>query len=140
MDFYGKIFGGANIFPYLCPIKFTKKKYFMKLSKFVEIVAVLFKREFDPTETMQWLTANQRMFWSWGVSKTINVQNKGLLLRVNGHHHNGYVLITLDWSDTYEVHLIKTNGTITSSDANVYCDELQHFINVKIEYISQYTN
>ena len=25
MGFYGKIFGGANVFPYLCPIKFTKK-------------------------------------------------------------------------------------------------------------------
>jgi hypothetical protein len=26
MGFYGKIFGGANIFPYLCPIKLTKQK------------------------------------------------------------------------------------------------------------------
>ena len=112
----------------------------MKLSKFVETITFLFKREFDSTETMQWLTANQTMFWSWGVSKKINVQNKGLLLRVNGHHHKGYVLITLDWNDIYEVHLIKTNGTITSSHENVYCDELQHFIDGKIEYIPQYAN
>lgn len=89
---------------------------------------------------MQWLTADKKMYWSWGVSKQINLFNKGLLLRVRGHHHDGYVLITLNWNDTYEVHLVKTNGKVVSSHEDIYCDMLQEFIDEKIERIEEYVN
>lgn len=115
----------------------------MKLSNLVDKIKPLLKRDFNPSETLQWLTADRAMFWSWGVSKRIAIKDKegrftGLLLRVNGHHHNGWVLITLEWNDTYEVHLIKTNGTVVSSHEDIYCDVLAEFIDDKIERIPEY--
>lgn len=111
----------------------------MKLQSFVQSVSHLLKDSFNHAETMQWLTIDRNIFWSWGVSKTINLANKGLLLRVNGHHHNGYVLITLNaGKDLYEFHLIKTNGTVISSFEDIYCDDLQSIIDNKIERIAEY--
>lgn len=112
----------------------------MKLIQLITATKNLFKREFNANETMQWLTANRTMYWSWGVSKKFGVSNMGLYLRVHGHHFNGYVLITLDWNDIYEVHFIKTNGTIVSSHEGIYCDMLAEFIDDKIERIPDYKN
>lgn len=112
----------------------------MKLQSFVQSVSHLLQDSFNPAETMQWLTIDRNIFWSWGVSKKINLGNKGLLLRVNGHHHNGYVLITLSPMDTYSVHIIKTNGTLVSTTHDIYCDMLQDFIDTKVEKIAEYVN
>lgn len=112
----------------------------MKLSHFIASTHYLLKRGFDAAETMQWLTSNRAMYWSWGVSKRFTAGNKGLYLRVHGHHFNGYVLITLNWDDVYEVHFIKTNGTVVSSHENIYCDMLAEFIDDKIERIPEYTH
>lgn len=112
----------------------------MKLSLFVARCAPLLKREFNASETMQWLTRNAPVYWSWGVSKKIAIGNKGLLLRVHGHHFDGYVLITLDWNDIYEVHFIKTNATVVSSHEGIYCDMLAEFIDDRIERIPEYTD
>lgn len=112
----------------------------MKLSNFIASTTKYFKREFNPNETMQWLTAKKMQYFSWGVSKRMNLANKGLLLRVHGRHFNGYVLITLDWNDIYEVHFIRTNGTLQSSHTEIYCDSLAEFIDTKIEYIPAYND
>ena len=112
----------------------------MNIQSFIQTVKHLFQDSFNPAETMQWLTIDKNIFWSWGVSKTINLANKGLLLRVNGHHHNGYVLITLSFNDTYSVHLIKTNGKLISTTEDIYCDQLQDFIDEKIERIAEYVD
>jgi hypothetical protein len=112
----------------------------MKLQSFIQSVSHLFQDTFNPAETMQWLTIDKNIFWSWGVSKKINLANKGLLLRVNGHHHNGYVLITLSPNDTYSVHIIKTNGTLVSTTDDIYCDQLQDFIDEKVERIPEYVD
>lgn len=111
----------------------------MKLQDLAATLKSLCKNEFDPKETMLWLSHNKPMYWSWGVSKVINLWNKGLLLRVKGHHHNGYLLITLNaGKDLYEFHLIKTNGTVIATFEDIYCDDLQSIIDNKIERIAEY--
>lgn len=111
----------------------------MKLQDLAAALTHLCKHEFNPKETMQWLSRDKMMYWSWGASKVINLFNKGLLLRVHGHHHNGYVLITLDAGmDLYEFHLVKTNGTVKETITDVYCDDLQEMIDNKIERIPEY--
>jgi hypothetical protein len=92
------------------------------------------QREFNPQETLQWLKAPVNVFWCWGVSKMVNLENKGLLLSVNGMKHKGFVLITLAWNDTYTVRYFNTkyNETLEINE-DVYCDVLQDIIDSKIE-------
>jgi hypothetical protein len=111
----------------------------MKLSALASVLKPFCKCEFNVKETMQWLSHNKPMYWSWGVSKLTNLFNAGLLLRVHGHHHNGYVLITLNGgADLYEFRLLKTNGTVIATFEDVYCDDLQEMIDNKIERIAEY--
>jgi hypothetical protein len=110
----------------------------MTTSEIYNIVKPFFKREFDPTETMRVLTSDMMVYFSWGVSKKYNFDNKGLLLKVSGNHHKGFVLITLDWMDTYTVHIISNKGEIEDVYENVFFDELTEIIDKRIERIPDY--
>lgn len=97
------------------------------------------QREFNPQETMQWLTANRIVYFSWGTERVINLFNKGLLLKVNGHHHKGWVLITLAWNDTYTVRFFNQQyNQVKDTLTEVYCDLLQDTIDEVIERIDDY--
>ena len=98
----------------------------------------LLKREFNVRETLQVLTRNKSIYWSWGAHKMTNIENKGLMFKVNGHHHKGYVLITLHWMDTYDVHLVTTHRNIVKSFEMVYFDMLVEIIDNNIERIEEY--
>jgi RecB family endonuclease NucS len=98
----------------------------------------LAQREFNPAETLQVIQHNRSIYWSWGVEKKVNYNDKALLLIVNGHHHKGLLVITLAFNDTYSFHLINDDGTIKESIHEVYFDELQERIDKKIEYIETY--
>jgi len=102
----------------------------------VTTVTSKLERDFDTTETMRQLNGFGGMrILSWGISTRTNFQNKGLLLKVRGHHHKGYVLIVLGWDDVYKFHLISTHGVLKDSVEGVYFDELFDKIDKKIEYI-----
>lgn len=104
-----------------------------------DIVGEKTQREFNPSETMQWLTINKPMYWSWGVSKRISYADKALLLNVNGHHLKGWVAIVLAWDDTYSVYYIDNKG-IKEEQHNIYCDMLADVIDDKIERIAEYND
>jgi hypothetical protein len=106
--------------------------------KLIEVLHSLKKMEFNVKETMSVLTYNKPIYWSWGVSNITNIDNKGLVMKVNGHHHKGYVFITLDWSDTYIVHIISTHGNILNTYEMVYFDMLVEVIDNRIEKIADY--
>ena len=108
------------------------------MSVTLEILNTLCEREFDPKETLQVLTHNQLIYGSWGVSKLTNVDNKGLLMKVKGHHHKGYVLIVLGWEDLYKVHFISTHGNIKDSKEGIFFDMLVEVIDNRIEKIKNY--
>mgnify|MGYP006273142027 FL=1 len=111
----------------------------MKLSEIVKnVVKPALKLEFNPTETIQILMADRYKYFSWGVSSKYNIDNKGILLKVSGHHHKAYVLITLDWNDTYTVTLINNDGSVKTELAMVYFDMLADVIDGEIEYIDAY--
>jgi hypothetical protein len=104
----------------------------------LEILKPLCQREFDPNETLRVLRHNQTIYWSWGVTKLVNVDNKGLLMKVNGHHHKGYVFVTLAYDDTYSVHIISTHGNVKQTFHMVYFDTLTEIIDNRIERIKDY--
>ena len=111
----------------------------MKIIEIVEICKPLLQREFSLAETLQVFNRNQPMYWSWGVSKKFNLNDKGLLMLVNGHHHKGWVLISLGWNDTYSVHIISKKGEILNEYTEIYWDMLGDKIDDRIERIPQYS-
>jgi len=106
----------------------------MDISKIEELL----KMEFNVNETLLLLKSSGSVYWSWGVNKLTNVFGKGLMFKVNGHHHKGYVLITLDWTDTYNVHLMSTHGNVVKSFDMVYFDDLVEIIDNNVERIKAY--
>jgi hypothetical protein len=101
--------------------------------KFLACIRPLLKVSFDLSETMKVLTHNQPIFWSWGTSKRYNLDNRGLLLKVNAKYHKSYVLITLNGNDTYCVDIISSQGNILKNYSEVYFDQLTEVIDSRIE-------
>ena len=110
----------------------------MTQQQIISAVSNKFEREFDANETMKVLTHNLMTYLSWGVSKKFNINNKGLMLKVSGHHHKGWVLITLGWDDTYCVYIVSNKGEIKDEYKNVFFDELTELIDDRIERIEEY--
>lgn len=98
------------------------------------------KRDFDPNETNKLLNMYGPKLWSWGISKRFSLKTKGLVLLVNGHHHKGYVLISLDGSDLYCVDIVSTRGEVLETMKDIYFDELFNRIDKRIEYVPEYGN
>ena len=110
----------------------------MTNKELLSVVKPLLKREFIVNETMLLLNSYGLKLWSWGISKRINFENKGLLLKVSGNHHKGLVLITLDYNDTYCVDIISNKGEILETFDMVYFDQLFDVIDRRIELINEY--
>lgn len=96
------------------------------------------EREFNTTDTLRLLMVDQRIYFSWGVSKRVNLNNKGLMLKVSANHHKGWVLIILGWEDLYKVKIIGNNGKIIDEYDGIYFDELVSTIDDRIERIEGY--
>ena len=103
-----------------------------------EKIKEFLQREFDSDETLMVLKSPLNIYWTWGVSKLQKVDERGLILKVNGHHWKDYVLITLGWNDTYTVTLLDGDYNPTKSITDVYFDVLQTVIDKEIEYIDSY--
>ena len=109
----------------------NKKELFSSLTS-------LCKMEFNVSETLQVISHNKPMYWSWGVTDLTSLNGKGLIFKVNGHHHKGWVLITLDWTDTYNVDIINNKGEVIQHYDMVYFDMLSELIDNRIERIPEY--
>ncbi len=93
---------------------------------------------FNIDQTIRLLKSYSFKYWSWGVNKLGRIESKGLILKVNGHHHKGYVLITLSFDDTYKVDIVSTHGNLLDTYETIYCDELFDRIDERIEKIPEY--
>ncbi|MEI7425150.1 MAG: hypothetical protein WCK10_03465 [Candidatus Staskawiczbacteria bacterium] len=112
----------------------------------LDILKPLFRDDFQYKETIAVLKADFWMFASWGCSK-MGIEGKSetnpdfvkmLLLKVNGHHHKGIVAITLEFNDTYTVHIINNRGRVLNTYTDVYFDQLFEVIDNRIEKIADY--
>ncbi len=120
------------------PIFVVLNDNIMNNREILNVFGPLLQREFDLRETLQVFNRNQPMYWSWGVSKKINLSNKGLLLKVSGNHHKGWVLIRLSWDDTYSVFIVSNKGEVLNEYHNVYWDMLADVIDDGVERIPEY--
>ena len=98
------------------------------------------EREFNPQETIQLLKMYGYKFWSWGANQFRNLGDKVLTFKINGHHHKGYVCISLGWDDTYTVRLVSTQGNIKFEQTGVYMEDLFDVIDINVEKIPEYVD
>jgi len=110
----------------------------MKKEEILKEVLALAERDFDINECFKVLTHNTPIYWSWGVEERLGVQNKCLLIKVNGYHHKGWVGITLGWMDTFDVHIISLGGEILETIKDVYVFDLVKVIDERIEKVPAY--
>lgn len=96
------------------------------------------KRYFDPMETYRILKTRPTWLWSWGFRNVKIVTGKLLFFRVSGHHHKGYVAITLGWDDTYIVSFISIRWQVKETFYNVYVEDLLELLDTKIERRAEY--
>ena len=120
------------------------------------------KMDFNVNETLSLLHygKNLNIVMSWGVSYFVAINEKkclkfstpfripqlhekdayqkGLALKVSAYRHKGYVLITLNGSDYYDVDLISTRGNIKKQFTDLCFDELVETIDKEIEYVDTY--
>ena len=104
-----------------------------------ELLQSVAQREFNLLETMKVLKHDISKYFSWGVSKLANFENKVLVMKVNGHHHKGYVFISLAWNDTYTVSIVTTHNNVKKTFTEVYFDMLADTIDKEIEYVKAYS-
>ena len=98
----------------------------------------LLQREFNANETLLWLKSPIQIYWCWAVTKIYKVDEVGLILKVDGHLHKDFVLITLGWNDTYIVTLLDKEFNIIKTQSEVYVDVLQDTVDGMIETKSDY--
>lgn len=101
-------------------------------------VSELLLCEFNTDETYSILRSNPSIYLSWGVERIFNVEDRGLMMKVNGNHHKGWVLITLGWNDYYRVHILTKYGEELDSFTEVCFDELVQIIDDRIEWVEEY--
>ena len=103
-----------------------------------EVLKKVEERPFNQKETMQWIMTNPLWVMSWGAREFTTYKDTVLFFRVSGRKHNGFVLITLAWDDTYIVRLFSTQWNEKAKFENVYCDDLTEIIDEHIERIKEY--
>lgn len=90
--------------------------------------------EFNVQEALNLVKYDINTFWSWGAHNLLNLQNKGLLFKVNGYIHKGFVLVTYNTCpDLYTVTLLNGQYNEKKVQSHVYCDELQTVIDNLVE-------
>lgn len=89
------------------------------------------------TIRQQLIAGGKTKVWSWGANKWVGGEN-WLSFRVRARRHKGYVKITLNSLDLYDVQLISTHGNIKKEWNNLYCDQLTEVIDNEIEKIEAY--
>jgi hypothetical protein len=96
------------------------------------------QRDMDCNEALALLKAYGWGFMSWGPSAFTNCKNKALRFRVNGHHHKGFVYISVNGADLYDYVLTDFNNVVVGEDTDIYFDELFERLDKAIEWIPEY--
>ncbi len=90
------------------------------------------------TIRQQLLAGNQNKIrvMCWGATKWV-AGEKCLSFKVSARRHKGYVKITLNAMDTYDVQLLSTHGNEKKKWNGLYFDQLAEVIDNEIENVKE---
>jgi hypothetical protein len=81
---------------------------------------------------------------TWGARgwTVLTIANKpmGLKFRVSGNHHKGYVVLTVNGLDLFDIYLLNMKGEIKEKIESIYLEDLIDTIDKKVEWIAKYGN
>jgi len=110
----------------------SKKDFFRNIEKHVG-------DEFNIQEAFNLVKYDTSVYWSWGAHNVVNLLNKGLMFKVNGYLHKGFVLVTYNTvPDLYSVTLLNGQYNEVKKYSHIYCDELQQRIDNLVERQPEY--
>ena len=109
-------------------------------------------RDMYPMESYRLLKMYGYKFMSWGGSNFTHVGRteapldinkptkigKALKFRVKGHHHKGWVYMTCNGSDLYDVYLVSHEGELVKKLDDLYFDQVFEEMDKAIEHIPVY--
>lgn len=102
--------------------------------KIVSIILSVKEREFSTASTYEEIFRNSKIAWCWGAFDFVGVKDDGLVFKVNGALHKGYVIVTLGYEDLYKVTLADLQGNIVGkTKSGVYNDCLIDVIDKLVE-------
>jgi hypothetical protein len=81
----------------------------------------------------------QIKMWRWGVSNLVGCgKERFLRFNVSGMKFKGFVKITLNFMDTYDIQFIKKSGEVEKEVSGVYFDEMVEVIDEYVEKVKEY--
>lgn len=91
-------------------------------------------RELHEMDELVKLMARNRIVWCWGAKGwTRYPNNKALRFRVSGMLHKGFVFLTVNGSDLFDIHLTNLKGKIKKSITDVFVGDLINTIDSHVE-------
>ncbi len=90
-------------------------------------------RDVSITELLHVLRSDIRKYWSWGTHALINLNGKGLRMRVSGMRHKGWVYIVVNGSDLFDIYLTNMKNDIKEKVADVHVEDLAEVADHYIE-------
>ena len=95
-------------------------------------------RQMNCNETLQLLKTQPFKVMSWGANNYTNIENKALKFKVQAHRHKGYIYITVNGNDLYDVYLVSTHNNLVKEFKDIFFEDLVNTIDTEIEYIKDY--
>jgi len=104
--------------------------------KLAEFIFAKKERQFDPQITFKQLMVKKTIVWCWGATEFTGYKEDALVFKVRGYKHKGYVVITLGFIDTYNIHLLSFKGEqVGETITDIYCDRLTDAIDSLVETV-----
>jgi len=88
--------------------------------------------EMNANELMELLNNYLNIVWSWG-AEHFTKHAKFLMFKVSGKLHKGYVVITLNGKDLFDITLYKSTWAVKSVTNDIYLDMLVETLDLLIE-------
>lgn len=108
------------------------------MKTFKEVIRTIIGVPFDIQETLNVLSSQTPIIWSWGIRDFVRYKDQALAFKVSGYLFKGNVVITLAANDTYTVHLINNRNRIIKKIEQIYFDQLVEVIDINVEKIPLY--
>tara|TARA_R110000772_G_scaffold194749_2_gene305490 strand:+ start:4814 stop:5149 length:336 start_codon:yes stop_codon:yes gene_type:complete len=92
------------------------------------------ERTFDPEITLQQLTTNALNVGCWGAHDFVGYRDSVLYFKVNGALHKGFVVIILNYMDTYDIYLLNKDAELVGKGTkDIYADMLNEVVDNLVE-------
>lgn len=91
------------------------------------------QRDFSADDIYKMLRSNS-IWMSWGIHNPWRIWDNLLFFKVQGFLHKGYVMITLDFDDTFTITLTRANRiNVVKEISWVYIEDLLNVIDINVE-------